>query len=217
MTIFKFILVLHVICGTVAFIAAPGAMMSKKGSLWHRRFGSAFFYGMMAVAASAFVLWTLGSQLFLMLIAVFSFYLAFSGYRAVRIKNGSAVKVDWLVAGAALLAGKGLIVMGVVSLYKGDNFGIVMLVLGGFCAHGAVKDMLRFAHPVTDRQAWLINHLTKMMGAYIATVTAVSAVNLHFLPPVWRWLWPGIIITPFIFMWVRKYRNRSSRLTNQTA
>jgi uncharacterized membrane protein len=217
MTAFKFILVLHVIFGVIAFVAAPGAMMAKKGSLWHRRFGSAFFYAMMAVAVSAFILWTLGSQLFLMLLAVFSFYLAFSGYRAVKIKNGSAEKIDWLVAGAALVAGKSLVILGAISLYKGDNFGYVTLALGAGCAVSAARDLLRFARPVTDRQAWLIHHLTKMLGAYIATVTAVSAVNFHFLPPVWRWLWPTIIIAPFIFMWVRKYKMRTARTSKVTA
>ena len=211
MTAFKFILMLHVIFGVIAFVAAPGAMMAKKGSLWHKRFGSAFFYAMMAVAASAFILWTLGSQLFLMLLAVFSFYLAFSGYRAVKIKNGKAETIDWFVAGAALLAGKGLVVMGALALYKGNNFGYVTLALGAGCAFSAARDLLRFARPVTDRQAWLINHLTKMLGAYIATVTAVSAVNFHFLPPVWRWLWPTIIIGPMIFMWVRKYKTRPAK------
>ncbi len=217
MTVFQFILVLHVIFGIIAFTSAPGAMMTKKGSLWHKRFGSAFFYAMMAVAASAFILWTLGSQLFLMLLAVFSFYLAFSGYRAVKIKNGTAEKIDWLVAGAALLAGKGLVIMGAMTLYKGDSFGFVALALGAGCADSAARDLLRFTRPVTDRQAWLINHLTKMLGAYIATVTAVSAVNFHFLPPVWRWLWPSIVIAPFIFMWVRKYRMRTTSTSKVSA
>jgi uncharacterized membrane protein len=212
MTAFKFILVLHIIFGIIAFVAAPGAMMTKKGSLWHKRFGSAFFYAMMAVAASAFVLWTLGSQLFLMLVAVFSFYLAFSGYRAVKLKNNPAEKIDWLVTGAALIAGVGLVGIGIYSKMQGDSFGIVAIVFGAGSAFGAARDMLRFSRPVTDRQAWLINHLTKMLGAYIATVTAISAVNFHFLPPVWRWLWPTIIIVPFIIMWIRKYRAHPTRI-----
>jgi uncharacterized membrane protein len=216
MTAFKFILVLHVISGIIAFVAAPGAMMTKKGSLWHKRFGSAFFYAMMGVAASAFGLWALGSQLFLMLLSVFSFYLAFSGYRAVKLKNNPAEEEDWLVAGAALLAGLGLVGMGLYNTIHSDSFGIVAIVLGAGCAFSAARDMLRFSRPVTDRQAWLINHLSKMLGAYIATVTAVSAVNFHFLPPVWRWLWPTIIIAPFIFMWVRKYKTRPNRISQVT-
>ncbi len=210
MTAFKIFLVLHVICGIIAFTAAPGAMMTKKGSLWHRRFGNAFFYGMMAVAASAFILWTLGSSLFLMLLAVFSFYLAFSGYRAVKIKSGSAQKIDWSVASAALLAGLGLIALGINGKMHGEDFGIVAILLGSIAALGAAKDMLRFSRPVVDKKAWLIIHLTKMLAAYIATVTAVSAVNFQFLPPVWRWLWPTIIITPFIIMWTRKYKMASA-------
>jgi uncharacterized membrane protein len=216
MTAFNFILILHVIFGIIAFVAAPGAMMTKKGSLWHKRFGSAFFYAMMAVAASAFILWTLGSQLFLMLLAVFSFYLAFSGYRAVKIKNGPAEKIDWSVAGAALVAGISLVVLGALNLFRGESFGYVTLALGAGCAVSAARDLWRFARPVIDKQAWLINHLTKMLGAYIATVTAVSAVNFHLLPPVWRWLWPTIIIAPFIFMWVRRYKMRALRTRNVT-
>jgi uncharacterized membrane protein len=212
MTAFKFILALHVLFGIIAFTSAPGAMMTKKGSVWHRRFGNAFFYAMMAVAASAFVLWALGSQLFLMLVAVFSFYLAFSGYRAVKLKNNPAEKIDWLVTGATLLAGLGLVAMGIYNKMQGDAFGVVAIVLGSFASIGSAQDMLRFSRPVADRQAWLINHLTKMLGAYIATVTAVSAVNFHFLPPVWRWLWPSIILVPFIFMWVRKYRTQPARV-----
>ena len=164
---------------------------------------------MMGVAFSAFILWTLGAQLFLMLIAVFSFYLAFSGYRAVKLKNHPPQEEDWLVAGAAFIAGLGLIGMGLYNKIQGDSFGIVAIVFGAGCTFDATRDMLRFSRPITDQRAWLITHLTKMLGAYIATVSAVSAVNFQFLPPVWRWLWPTIIIGPMIFMWVQKYRSRT--------
>jgi hypothetical protein len=47
-----------------------------------------------------------------------------------------------------------------------------------------------------------------MMAAYIATVTAFSAVNFHFLPPVARWLWPSVVGTLGILVWVRYYRKK---------
>jgi uncharacterized membrane protein len=171
MTAFKLALVLHIIFGIIAFVAAPSAMMAKKGSPIHKRFGKLFFYAMMGVAASAFVLWTLGAKLFLMLIAIFSFYLAFSGYRAVKLKNNPAEEEDWLVAGSAFLAGLGLVGMGLYYKIQGDSFGIVSIVFGMVCAISAARDMLRFYRPATNPQAWLINHLSKMLGAYIATVS----------------------------------------------
>jgi len=41
-----------------------------------------------------------------------------------------------------------------------------------------------------------------MMGAYIATVTAVSVVNTG---SVVSWLWPTVIGVPLIWYWFRKY------------
>ena len=50
--------------------------------------------------------------------------------------------------------------------------------------------------------------MTRMLAAYITTVSAFSAVNFMFLPPVVRWLWPTVIGTIGITIWVRHYRKR---------
>jgi hypothetical protein len=47
-----------------------------------------------------------------------------------------------------------------------------------------------------------------MLAAYIATVTAFSAVNFQFLPPVVRWLWPSVAGTLGIFAWSSYYRKK---------
>jgi hypothetical protein len=47
-----------------------------------------------------------------------------------------------------------------------------------------------------------------MGAAYIATVSAVSAVNLTVLPPVVRWLWPTLVGVPVLIYLQRRYEAR---------
>lgn len=78
---------LHVAVGFVALFVAPGAMLARKGSRWHRRWGKVFVGAMSVVAASALFLAVMGGDTFLSLVAIFSFYLAFSGWRVLRRKR----------------------------------------------------------------------------------------------------------------------------------
>lgn len=50
-----------------------------------------------------------------------------------------------------------------------------------------------------------------MLGAYIATVSVFSAVNLDFLLPQVRWLWPTAVGTPMNFLWVAFYKRKFAR------
>src|ERR1700761_1415174 len=85
--LFHRILAAHIALGTVALLIAPLAMITVKGGLWHRRWGKIYFWAMAGVAFTAVILCWLGAGLFLFLIALFSFYLALTGYRALSRKQ----------------------------------------------------------------------------------------------------------------------------------
>ena len=86
--IVPWVLRLHAASGTLALMIAPLAMLAKKGSTWHRRWGKVFFYGMIVVAATAVFLAIVHPKNFwLALVAVFSFHLAASGYRSLYLKK----------------------------------------------------------------------------------------------------------------------------------
>ena len=55
---------------------------------------------------------------------------------------------------------------------------------------------------------WVGQHVVRMGTGYIATVSAFSAVNFLFLPPVLRWLWPTLLGTPLLVYFRRKYESR---------
>src|SRR2546425_828150 len=72
----------HVAAGTLALFVAPIPMLTAKGGGSHRRWGKVYFWAMAGVAATAIVLAVWKPVVFLALLAVFSFYSAFYGYRA---------------------------------------------------------------------------------------------------------------------------------------
>ena len=210
--IFKAVLIIHILVGSVALFVAPAAMMTGKGGLWHRRWGKLFFWAITGVAVTAVVLSLIRSGLFFLLVAVFSFYLALTGYRILYRKTPQqrAGKVDWTAAAAMIAGSLALVAHGVYGMLT-SNFGIVAIVFGIIGLWLAGTDVREFLHHPADKMAWWYSHMTRMMAAYIATVTAFSVVNMKFLPQVTRWLWPTVIGTFGIVLWTRYYRRKFNR------
>lgn len=173
---------LHVAAGVVALAAGLGALATTKGGLRHRRAGTVFVGAMGVVVGTVFPLLAFDPtpfRAFLALVAVFSGYLAFSGYRVLSRKRPAddPRTVDWVAAGSVLVACLGLGGLGVARLAGGDSFGVVMAVFGGIGLAFGVADIRTFRAD-GGSPAWLVTHLQRMLAAYVATVSAVSAVNL---------------------------------------
>lgn len=208
--IFQCFLTAHIATGMVALVVAPGAMLTRKGGGWHRLWGQIYFWSMTAVAGTALVMSAMRSGLFLGLVAVFSFYLAFTGVRVLSHKRPDAQipPLDWGAALIALLGSLGLIGYGFWTLSIGRSFGTVALLFGGIGGALAGRDLWRFWHPATAPRAWFFTHLIRMLAAYIATVSAFSVVNFTFLPQLVRWLWPTVVGSLGIALWVAYYRRQ---------
>jgi uncharacterized membrane protein len=203
----------HVAFGFAALGAGAGAVLTEKGGRAHRRFGRGYVYSMTVVAATALALYPIeptANRLFLALVAVFSYYFVFSGYRVLGRKRPSArpAAVDWLAVGALTVTGVGLLAYGGFVTAQGGRVAPVMLVFGGIAAVFGVVDLRAFRDPeVTDRH-WALAHLTRMGGGYIATVTAFATVNFTFVPSIVRWLGPTVVGSAAIAYGVRRYRPR---------
>lgn len=210
--LFHFALLLHILNGTVALVIAPLAMMTVKGGLWHRRWGKIYFWAMAGVAFTATVMCFIRSGLFLFLIAIFSFYLALTGYIALRGKKPEHRPgwLDWCATAAMFLAGTALIASGALETNPDNKrwlriiFGVIGFMLGAM-------DIRRFLKPSMNKRAWMFEHMTRFLAAYLATVTAFSVVNFLFLPYLWRWLWPTVIGVPLILIWQAYYKRKFKR------
>lgn len=167
-----------------------------------------FLVSMGIVVGTVFVLLALDATSFRIiptLVAIFSGYLAFSGYRALSRKRPSSTAhlIDWVAATSVILACGGLDVWGVGWILDGNPFGIVMTVFAGIGIVFGTMDMCSFYGD--DHGEWMVNHLQRMSGAFIATVSAVSAVNLTPALGILAWLLPTIPGVPLIAYWSNKY------------
>ena len=212
-TTIRGILWIHILAGTLALVVAPIALMTAKGGPTHRRWGKVYFWAMAVVAATAIVVGFWRSILFLMLTAVFSFYAALSGYRVLYRKRPDLGQrpgtLDWIAAGITLAASATLIILGLTKpTPRFQALSTVAIVFGFVGLAIAGLDVKRFVSPPDDKMAWWYKHMANMIGSYLAAVTAFSVVNFYFLPTTVRWLWPTMIGTPLIAIWITYYKVR---------
>src|SRR6201999_1888615 len=103
------VLAVHITAGASAFALAPLALITAKGGKAHRRWGKIYFCAMAVVAVTAMVMAIYRPVLFLALVAIFSFYSAFTGYRVLKQKAAYkgekvATGLDWFAAGFTFLS-----------------------------------------------------------------------------------------------------------------
>jgi uncharacterized membrane protein YsdA (DUF1294 family) len=118
-------------------------------------------------------------------------------------------KADWTAASTMLPGVLALVAYGVCRMMT-SNFGMVAIVFGVIGLLFGMSAMRDFLHHPADKMAWWYTHMTRMLTAYIATVTAFSVVNFQFLPPIARWLWATVAGTVGIVIWTRYYRRKFS-------
>ncbi len=214
--LFTIVRSVHISAGTLALVLAPLAMLTVKGGRAHRLWGKIYFWSMAVVASTAVGMGLWRPKIFLALLAVFSFYMAFAGYRTLSRRRPAqgqgAAALDWAAALVTFAVSASLVVLGLVRPGPSwQRLGIVPVVFGALGMILAGLDIGKFVRPPADRNAWWFAHMGGMLGSYIATVSAFSVVNFTFLPIAVRWLWPTVIGTPLIAVWVAYYRVRFRR------
>ena len=213
-SLFRALLAVHICAGTIALLVAPGAMVTVKGGLWHRRWGKAYVWAMLVIAVTGAVMSFLRPNLFLLMVAVFSFYLVFSGYRVLhRRKPGQrGTFADKAVTFSMLLAGIAFLGYGAQRLLT-SSFGVVPILFGAIALSLSGRELVKLRHPPTEPRWWWFSHMRNMLAAYLATVTAFSVVNLTFLPETVRWIWPTVLGSAGIIIWTGYYRRKFARQT----
>lgn len=205
------LLFLHIAGGTISLITGFYNIINRKGSKIHRKNGLIYVLGMFLATLSGIILAFIGDNQFLFLIGVFSFYLAFSGYRTVISKDvKNAGMLDILVA--ILTA-----IFSIYMVYAGFEFSNgklmsinpVSLIFGCISLFYSAGDLLLFfGKRKAQKHHWLFNHIIRMMASYISAVTAFLVVNITFLPALVIWLGPSVVGSFIISMFIRKYKQK---------
>jgi uncharacterized membrane protein len=210
----------HIACGGVAFVCAPVALMTAKGGRTHRRWGKIYFWAMAGVAATALVLSIALPIVFLALVAVFSFYAAFSAYRILFLKDlvrgGRAHWFDWAAALVTFASSAALAWVGYFRPRLVPGTGVIAIVFGVLGMLIAGRSLATFLRPPEEKQFWWYLHMRGMIASYIAAVTAFVVVNLapRFGNTWWVWLGPAMVGVPGIAIWQRYYRDKFRKQGN---
>jgi uncharacterized membrane protein len=228
------LIVLHIVAALVALVAAPIAMITRKGGRQHRRWGKFYFWSMFATNTSALILLAWRFNLFLFGVTILSFYGAWSGYRVLERKrpsiNGLSRWLDWgptwvaLAAGLALLGWGILTALGFTQLWiPGDGgipliFILLPLIFGAVISSDAVTDLRMYRTPSTEPRWWWYYHMERMLGSYLGLLTALMVQQAApRLPLSLQWIaWglPSLIGMPAIVFWIHRERQRFSQHQN---
>ena len=203
-TFLKFDLYLHIFAGFTALTTGLVPMLAKKGSKTHTTWGKIYFWAMFVVALTALIRFRMDLRLiFLSGIAVFSFYNTFTGVRLIHRKsNPKPFLIDWFGAILMIIGSLGMLYFAYLA-HQNDNvfYTILFAIFGMFMFVLAFEDLRVFMGkkqidnnvPLQTRY-WFQNHISRMGGSYIATVTAFLVVNNPpQIPGLVAWIAPGVI------------------------
>ena len=200
------LLYLHILAGFISLGIAYLLLFIKKGNKRHKKLGMIYVYGMSTIFVTAIPLSLLGEfNPFLFVIAIFSFYLAFSGYRQGRDRNGAREQID-KVLGVFITATGILFYSMAVSLFLiKDSMWITSVLFGSIALVLGINDFRRMK--IVERPNFYdrINlHLNLMLAATIATTTAFIVTIEPFATNWFNWVAPTIVGTPIIIYFSKR-------------
>jgi len=207
------LIIVHAFLGGVSLLSGSTSMFTKKGSSMHKKSGLVFSWSLVLASLLAIpVTFQPGHKnLFLFIIAFFSIYLVLSGNRALRFKTklNKASWVDYLISGVMIVFSIAFIYFGVSPVFLGDGeIKFLFLFFGCLSLFLAIPDFFFYKSGHLKSGLWLRTHISKLMGAYIASWTAFLLTALQ-TNSILVWILPSVLGTIFIVYWQRKVRKKS--------
>ena len=197
----QILLPIHILAGIIALTCAAISVSSEKGKKNHILSGRTYFWCMVVIFLTAIPMSIISSNIFLFLIAIFSFYLAFAGMRFARNRKGVATILDWIAVCLMIFSGIGMWILAAIYFLNTNTQYIVLLVFGFLAIALGYADFRSYKNNSATGKERISRHLTNMMGGTIAVVTAVLVVNPPSEPEWVWWVLPTVLITPVIFWW----------------
>jgi hypothetical protein len=191
-------------------ITAGIALVMPKGARGHVYAGRGFVVGMAAIFLTAVPMTVLKPNLFLLLVAVFSFYLALTGWLRARNRRGLPTRLEWMAASAMAVTAIVMGARGVYMLWNGNSMGTVLVVFGGIGGVLARNDLVALRGRRYAGTHRIAAHLTRMLGGTIAAVTAFTVVNVRFEPAFVVWIGPAVVLTPVVVYWGARMRRSAA-------
>ena len=197
---------IHAFFGGIGLLSGTLSLVTKKGGKVHKQSGKWFVIGMLVSSGLSLPIACMPGHHnpFLFLIGVFTIYMVLVGKRVLRFKRKTAQvsKLDWGITITMTLLSVLMILCGILNSF-GNNvlfifFGIISLML-------CFQDFRFWRKPRRSKTGWLAQHIGKITGAYIASVTAFLVGGMK-MQGLMVWILPSIIGNTFIIYYIIKVR-----------
>lgn len=210
MTIFQLLLGAHITGGGAGLLSGTIILFLRKGDSRHKTLGKVFYWSMNLASVAALILSRLHPNDFLFIVGIFTLYMNLTGKAYLRFKQPGSTfsRFELVVLTSMALAALYFIINGILLVTNTSSFGWVYITFG-FISIGFLFNDFNFLKGKSKiKNQWLLSHLQRMLGTYIASVTAFLVVNIHFQPGFVVWLLPTAVITPLIFYWSKKFASK---------
>lgn len=204
----KILIYVHAFFGGIGLITGIGSVIVKKGSSIHKKMGKLFSIGMITSSLISIpISWMPNHKnLFLFLIGLFTIYLVLAGNRALAFKTKEKANwIDKMISGSMFLFSLLMVIIGIYGLLNNISLSLLYLFFGGFGLLLSIKDFKFYKNSRNPKNAWLISHIGKMIGALIASITAFIIAGLG-IGNLIAWTLPTILGTIYILYWKRKIK-----------
>lgn len=199
----KILINIHATLGAIALLTGFVAILAKKGRIIHKQSGKIFYISMLSSAILAFIISVLPNHQspFLFSIGIFSIYFLIGGVRSLKFKDEyHHFKTDKIIAYIMILTAIAMITYPII---LNSCINIILTVFGIIGLVFAIRDLMLFRNRKRIKTGWLKLHLGKMLGGYIASVTAFF-VTSNILSGIYNWFVPGIFGSIYITYWMIK-------------
>jgi hypothetical protein len=175
-----------------------------------------YYFSMYAVGATAVTMTLIKFNPFLLAIGLFSFYLTYTGRMTILyFRRTEPWKPDFsqlLPSYCALALSAGMIGWPIMQMIIGGGFFVPVLGIFGLILFlNAWQDITILRDPVNlfpRNRRFLMMHIGKMGGAYIATFTAFLVNNFNSNPAWIAWLLPTLIGSTLIARSIRIWKEK---------
>ena len=192
----------HIVFGGASMVFGVLALVLRKSSTQHIRSGVLFFWAMFGAFITALYLSYMKTIPFLFFVGVFSFYMALIGKFSLSYVRGKSISnFHKAVHFLAAVVHAGMLVF---AFFSSGTLMILCLIFGGLGFLFSMQSLRDLFRKSLARNYWLGKHISGMVGAFIASISAFSVVTFGFLPALVQWLWPTFVLTPIIIYWQRK-------------
>ncbi|WP_413532232.1 hypothetical protein [Empedobacter brevis] len=206
----KIIIYIHAFFGVIGLVAGTAVIIIKKGNSMHRKIGKIFSIGMLVSSILSLIICTFPNHhnSFLLMIGIFTIYMILIGNRILNYKRKNySNNLDKIISGTMFITAIVMIVFGLFPLFTTKSIGLLYLIFGFLAGVLSYRDFIFYKNPENYKK-WTMNHLGKMVGAYIASVTAFLVAGAGFGNNIYFWIVPSIIGSIYIFSWAKKLNKK---------